>query len=1131
MRCANCGTELIKGKAFCHACGAQVTLSCRNCGATLQAGFRFCPDCGASTEPGETNDPPAPVGDRFARLAQHIPTSLADRIRASQGTLSGERKLVTVLFCDLVGSTAIAAELDPEVYRDLLDGYLELAFREIYRFDGIVNQLAGDGMMALFGAPVAHEDAPQRAVRAALGIHEALIEFNANVTAARGIELWARIGINTGPVVVGTVGNDLKMDYTAIGDTTNLASRLESLAAPRQILISDTTYRLVRGFFSVEPVGPLAVKGKSDPVTAYEVIGLSDATTPMAVAEARGLTPFAGRSEELAQLRACFDRLHGDLAQVVAIVGEAGSGKSRLLYEFRQQLGGDEAVVFEGRCSALTRSLPYAPFVRMLKQHFGLGTDDSAESACEKVAAVLQAELEADDRLHGALCRLLSIDGDRSSRRPAEEIKQEQFEAVSELITGISHRVPVVMIFEDLQWIDEASREMLDLAATRMRRKPVMLLATYRPDYEPTWKIRTAYTQLHLRPLAPEESAAIIQSLAGKMPRALEERILYKAEGNPFFTEEMTRAMVEQGYLVPDADGVRLTRPVEEIRIPDTIHEVIAARLDRLGPPAKRVVQIAAVMGRQFSRADLVELLNGEGVDVLTALSELEQRGVIHRKNMLSDDEYRFGESLTQEVAYEGLLLKERRQLHDRVGGMLEGRPDAATTERSALMAHHFARSDNRAKAYAALIRAAEAAVRLPSYPAATDFYHQAWNLAEAALREHADDATGWQRRVIDAALNYCRMNVFYGATEALDSRAARRARELGEVLGDANAVSFGYTFEGLVMMSSEREQFPRGVTLMEKGLEVAQRAGLTLSGASISRGLSFAYLHDGRLELALQMMDWVVHELEDSKEVDLYADSYVGARFGREAMRFYCDDLRGAAAGGRDCYELAVAAANRTVQSAGAGVRALACYQLGDYVEAKTWGDRGMEIGESIGNLASTRTCAAVALAARVELGEVATAPRYIELIEQGYQAHSDMAAKSLLAVEAFLGIGDVDRARRFAEVAYAHAGGALREALCAVALGRASLASGPSYWDEARQLFEHAIGLAERIGSRSTLAAARIGAAEHAALRGERAVSARLLRQALALCRELELGHYRGQAERLLAEVDSDAGQRAAG
>jgi len=356
MQCVNCGTTLIAGKPFCHACGARVMTACPQCGATLTPGFRFCPDCGFQLAAQAGDAPVLPPTVAAPRVLPSMPEELAQKIRASKDAVEGERKQVTVLFCDLAGSTALAERLDPEEYHDLLEQYLELAFREIYRFDGIVNQLAGDGFMALFGAPVAHEDAPQRAVRAALDLQRALTTFNERLLAERGLELRARVGIHTGPVVVGTVGNDLKMDYSAIGDTTNLAARLESLAEPGAIFISEPTFRLVRGMFRVRPVGPFTVKGKREPVHAYAVLGLGEATTPMALAAERGLTPFVGRAAELAQIDACFRRLHEHFAQVVTVVGDAGSGKSRLVYEIKQRLSGEPVVFFEARCSAWNQS-------------------------------------------------------------------------------------------------------------------------------------------------------------------------------------------------------------------------------------------------------------------------------------------------------------------------------------------------------------------------------------------------------------------------------------------------------------------------------------------------------------------------------------------------------------------------------------------------------------------------------------------------------------------------------------------------------------------------------------------------------------------------------------------------------
>jgi len=500
MRCAACGAELIAGKKFCHACGAPVAVQCRGCGATIDRDFRFCPDCGLQQNAAIHDTAPPPATDAFTRLSRHIPTGLAHKIRATQGAIEGERKQVTVLFCDLVGSTAIAAGLDPEEYADLLDRYLEIVCREVYRFEGIVTHLAGDGLMALFGAPLAHEDAPQRAVRAALGIHEALARFS-------GVALRARIGINTGPVVVGTVGNDLKMDYTAIGDTTNLAARLQSLAEPGTILISETTHRLVRGFFQVRPLGPLAIRGKSERVPAYEVLGRSELATPMAIASERGLTPLVGRAAELAQLEACYRRL-GNRVQIVSVVGDAGAGKSRLVYEFKRCLAGEPVVFFEGRCSSLGRAVPYFPFLTMFKHYFGLATGESPETVCAKVAARTGVPVERIASGYPLLSRFLSLPLGEGRETPANELKRESFDAIAGLVLTESHEAPVVMTIEDLHWMDESSIELLRSLVVRLASARVMVLVTERPDAQTAWPGHVALTRIVLPRLCPPSSSA-----------------------------------------------------------------------------------------------------------------------------------------------------------------------------------------------------------------------------------------------------------------------------------------------------------------------------------------------------------------------------------------------------------------------------------------------------------------------------------------------------------------------------------------------------------------------------------------------------------------------------------------------
>jgi class 3 adenylate cyclase/tetratricopeptide (TPR) repeat protein len=1121
VRCTACATELLPGKKFCHVCGTPAAARCRSCGAPLEPAFRFCPDCGAPA-PAGADDRAAPADDPLARLSQRIPPALARKVRDMQGVIEGERKQVTVLFCDLAGSTAIAELLDPEEYHDVLEQYLALAFGEIYRFEGIVNHIAGDGLMAIFGAPVAHEDAPQRAVLAALAIQEALGRFDPPVLAARGLALEARIGIHTGPVVVGTVGSDLKMDYTAIGDTTNLAARLESLAAPGTILLSEAAHRLVRGLFQVRPAGPFEVKGKRDPVAAYEVIGPNEAT-PMAVAAERGLTPFVGRREELAQLESGWRRAATGGVQVVAVVGEAGSGKSRLVYELKQRVAAEPGLFLEGRCSTLGQSVPYFPFVTMFRHYFGLRGDEAPASACAKVVARVGAWRGKPELTQRLVARLLALPLEKHDGE-GEDVKRESFDAIAQLLLAESERAPVVLVIEDLHCIDDASRELLEHLVGRLADARLLLIVTQRPDEQPPWRARAALTQLVLHRLRDDEVRDIVRAVAGApLPVDLERLLVARAEGSPFFAEETTRALLEEGHLVVEDGRARVTRPVEDVRIPGTIQEVIAARLDSLSPPAKRVVQVAAVLGRQFHGRDLAEVLAGEAIDVPSALADLERRGLFHRKTLLGSDEYRFGESLTQEVAYESLLLKQRRQLHERVARRLEAAPGEPTAERSALLAHHFARSDDRRRALAALLRAGEDAERLPSYRTAAEFYRQAWELAEAALDRDADPEA--RRTVLAATTGFCRVTVLFGLPyHAEAERAAERGRELAQALGDWETLSSLCYFQGAVMMLRGRDHFGRGLELAEQGLAVAAREGLGTATLRLSRGLAINYVLDGRFDLARRTIRWVLEETARGG-ASMTSDLALSSRWVRDVVLYLSDDLDEALRTTPETYAAAVAAPNRTVRSGAAGTLAHVHFMRGGYAEAKRWADESLEIAEAIGNPGAFPAAAAVALVCRLELGEPVDAARYVELMEQGLVAGGSPQMNIRFVGDALLALDDVERLERYTAQVSGRLGGKLREAMVAEVVGHVMVRL--RRFEEAERRYREAIGLAETIGARSSLAAAHLGAAELAVQRGRDAAAARHLERALALCRELRLGRYEARAARLTPRL---AGARGA-
>jgi class 3 adenylate cyclase len=1135
MRCAQCGTELLPGKKFCHACGAAAPAACPSCGARVEPGWRFCADCGHALGEAPAPSPlavaipvvePSAPDERLERLARHIPETLAKRIR-SAGAIAGERKRATVFFCDLVGSTAIAEHLDPEVYRELLDRYLELVFAEIYRFEGIVNQLAGDGLMALFGAPIAHEDAPERAVRAALAIQSALGELSTRLVAEGGVALHARVGIHTGVVVAGTVGNDFKMDYTAIGDTTNLAARLQALAEPGTIVVSEATHALLRGAFRTLPLGPFDVKGKSEPVTAHQVLGISDRAQVFG-GERGDLTPFVGHAAELAQLESCFDQLDTGLAQVVSIVGDAGIGKSRLVHEFKRRLVGRELELLEARCSSITRSVPYAPWVSMLKRWFEIGPGDLENSACDKIGKRLRALGGKLDQGYEDLCWMLSLPGESKPHEDAESPQKHRgFDAVARLIEHTARRVPVVMIIEDLHWLDDASREVLEKAVARTDSARVMIVTTHRPDHRPNWQSNAAFTQLRLRPLNAADSAEIVRARAGgAVPREVEERILRKADGNPFYLEELTRTLVEDGTLVARDGRVIVTRRADEIRIPDTIGEVLGARIDRLRPAAKRVAQVASVLGRQFRRAHVEALLAAEPVDVETELGELERRGVLHRNGGMANDEYRFGESLTQEVAYEGLLLRERRLLHDRAASVIEmesGDPTQSSDGRGrlALTAHHLARGDDRARGISALLLAAREAQNLPSYGDALRLFREAWRLAETALDEAREPAPELQRVALEAAVGICNAAAVYGDSESEgDHAAALRGLALAEQVGDLELHSNLLAAYGLITLNGPQEGFAEGLRLVEKAVEIARRSGSPLATFRALRAMVHGYVQDGRLAESRRLVDELLASFERSGDAERNSDPYMGARFFRGRVMLDSDAFAEVGPWVRESYARADRVGNRTVKAASAAMLGSLSFQRAEYPEAERWANIALPIAAEIDSLAALRSSAATLLLSRMQLGRPGVSATELESIEKGLYSTGDLGSGFEWIVEALLENGKLSRARKLAEARVARAGGRLRQAKAALVLGLVSLRAGGEELGAAERWFVDALERATDIGLRSVQGRAHLGLAEVARARGQEDKKVAHARQAISLLRPLELHHYEARAARLLLD-----------
>jgi class 3 adenylate cyclase/tetratricopeptide (TPR) repeat protein len=1060
-------------------------------------------------------------------VPRHLPASLSGRLVAAPGGVSGERKRVTVLFCDIAGSTEMADGLDPEEFREILDQYVEVGMQEVYRYEGIVNQLAGDGIMALFGAPVAHEDAPEHAVHAALAIRDAVARLNATTLAERGVELKIRIGVNTGPVIVGTVGNDLKMDYTATGDTTNLASRLQTLAPLNSVLVSAATERLVRGRFEMRATSPLNVKGKRAPVVAYEVLGAIGDPGAFRLVEDRGLTRLIGRDEELAQLEACYQRLHGGLPQLVAIVGEAGSGKSRLVHELKQRLAAEQPAILEARCSSLSQMHAYAPWTNMLRHFFDVPLGASEEDA---LAAVQRRLHELDPDLEPFARRLASMFSAPGATHgggidESEHEKRATFEAVAQVLGVLSAQRPVVIIFEDLHWIDDPSREMLELSAGRMRSARFMQIVSHRPEYEPHWRVSVAFTQLHLRPLSDDLAVEVIRAVAGgELPTELEERLCLKAEGNPFFLEELARTLLEDGSLQKSGGRIQLTRPVSEISVPETVQEVIGARIDRLSSSAKRTVQVAAVLGRQFRRDQLELLLAGESIAVAAELEELEHRGIVHRKTVLSEEEFRFGESVTQELAYESLLTRERRALHGRIARLVEDTAGESSAERSALLAHHFARSDDRDKAIEALLRAAADAERVPSYHAAREFYRAAWTMASQALDAVPDQSL--KHHALSAALGFCHMSVIYASTGDSDEieHIARRGRALALELDVKSAYASFPSYEGLAAISSGPERFSAGLALIQEALDTARRDGLAHNAVNISRGLAWGYLFDGRFREATEMITRAQQELEAMEVPGKPSDLWFGVRSMAASIQLYGDQLDAAAATAHDLHARARQHNNRTVGSGSASLLAQTHLMRGEYAEAARWAEVSLEIAREIGNVAMGRPASTIAIVARTELGLPVVAGRYLRHVESAITGATSVPLHLHLVVDALLSIGEWKRAESIVEQSERHSGGRLREALWAAARGEL-LRHDPRRLDDAARDVERAMLLAEEIDSRSTVAAALLTAAQIERVKGNHARATAQLEHARELFEKLGNVHACRRADVLLADLAPDS------
>jgi len=706
MRCPSCQADNPPRNRFCDECGIALESRCPDCGAPLRPGKNFCGSCGRRTAPTEPGPAPPPSlrspGSARAGPAAYTPRHLADKILKGRSALEGERRQVAVLFADVAGFTALAETLDPEDVHGIIDRCFELITAEVHRFEGTINQYTGDGVMALFGAPLAHEDSARRAAHAAIGIQRSLRELSRELQAQRGFGLQMRIGINTGPVVVGRIGDDLRMDYTAVGDTTNLAARLQGIARPGAVLVGEATHKLITGYFETLDLGSLEVKGHA-PVRAFEVLRARSRRARLDVAAERDLTPLVGRRRELDRLQELFAKAKGGHGQVVLVAGEAGIGKSRLLVELRRALldAREPVTWLEGRCVSFGHSIPFLPLVEQLRENFGIEEFDGEPEIIAKVEHGMRSL--GDLGPHIPYIRyLLSVDpGDPAiAAMDAAARRKRIFDAGRAMALRGARVRPIVFVFEDLHWIDTSTEEYLGAFLDSVASTPIMLVLTFRLGYTPPFGTRSFQTGLTLDSLSEAEAMAMAGRVLGtdEFPVELRAALMDKAEGVPLFVEEVTKTLLDLGVLRRENGGYRMVKTVAEVSVPDTIQGIIMARLDRLGEDGKRTVQLASVIGRQFLRR-LLERIAGLTGELEGLLAELKALEIIYEQGLLQEPAYVFKHAVIQDVAYQSLLVQRRRQLHLAVGHAIEELYPDRLAEHCEELAHHFTQAEEWTKA------------------------------------------------------------------------------------------------------------------------------------------------------------------------------------------------------------------------------------------------------------------------------------------------------------------------------------------------------------------------------------------------------------------------------------------------
>ena len=838
MTCPACGRDNPVDARFCAACGAPLARTCAGCGRSSAPDAAFCAGCGRRL-------------DRAALPA--TPEHIADKARESRAALEGEHKQVTVLFADVKGSMELQEDLDSEEWHAVMDRFMRILADGVHRFEGTVDKFTGDGVMALFGAPVAHEDHARRACYAALHLAETIGHYADELRRTKGLSFHVRIGLNSGDVIVGTIGDDSHMEYTAVGHTVGLARRMEALAEPGRAYLTEHTARLVEGYFRLRDLGGFNVKGARDPVGVAVLEGIGALRSSYDVARSRGLSRLVGRGEEMAALESALDRATAGHGQVVGVVGEPGVGKSRLCGEFVQSCQARGLTVYRAHGVSHGRRLPLLPAIEFLRQVFGITDADSTQAAREKVAGrlLLFDLLEPASEELPILFDVLEIpDPARPAPQMAPEARLRRlFTLLRRLAGRRSERETVVILLEDLHWFDPASAEFLELLVESYPGTRTLLLTNFRPEFHAEWMRHSYYRQL---PLATLDAAAVRELLGELLGRDsslidLSDHILSRTGGNPFFVEEVVRNLIEEKILQGGPGAYCLTRGLGEVRVPPTVQSLLTARIDRLTVGDKQVLQTAAVIGRTFSEPVLHRVTRLPADAFGASVRALGAAEFIHEESLYPVVEYRFWHPLTQEVAYASLLGERRSQLHAAVAGAIADLDPGRADERAALLAQHWEAAGEPLAAARWHARAAERAGFSDLVQARRHWSDTVRLLADVPPSDETRELG------MNACARLARIAFRLGGDPDESVALMDRARELADERGDRFGIGMTLVAKGFVIFGHGR--LDDAIRLKAESVAVLEEAGER--EATAARGLmAYPLAIRGPLDSALVQTD-----------------------------------------------------------------------------------------------------------------------------------------------------------------------------------------------------------------------------------------------------------------------------------